>query len=386
MKQFEFYNPVRIIFGAGTFDALGAETARLGKKALLVKAEGPLEKLGVYARATKSMEAAGVHVVPLEGVAANPKLSSVRDGIRMAKEEKADVIIAVGGGSVIDCAKAIAVGAVHDGDVWDFFTGRRPAPEKALPIGAVSTLAATGAEMSLHCVITNAETNQKYASHFGVNYPRFSIIDPVLHTTVPRFITACGLCDTITHSAENYFVGDRNTPMTDRIAEGVVLTVLENEGILDNLKDVEMRANLAWAAAISINGLTDCGRGIFYYGAHTIEHALSAFYDVAHGAGLSVVHPAWLDYVCDQEPARFAHFAERVFGMTRAGKSDRVLGKAGIAALKAKYKAWGLPVTLAELGIKDTSKLEAMAAGIIVDPDSGIKDTAIVFDVLKRCT
>lgn len=385
MKEFEFYNPVRIIFGAGKFDALGTETARLGRRALLVKAIGPLEKLGVYAHATKSMEEAGAQVFPLEGVAANPKLSSVREGIRIAKDRQVDVVIAVGGGSVIDCAKAIAVGAVHDGDVWDFFTGKRPAPQKALPIGAVSTLAATGAEMSLHCVITNAETNQKYASHFAVNYPRFSIIDPVLHTTVPRFLTACGLCDTITHSAENYFVGDRSTPMTDRIAEGVVLTVLENEGILDHLDDVEMRANLAWAAAISINGLTDCGRGIFYYGAHTIEHSLSAFYDVAHGAGLSVVHPAWLDYVCEQEPKRFARFAERVFGATRSGKSDQSVGKAGIAALKAKYKAWGLPTTLSQLGVKDTSQFEAMAAGIVVDPDSGIKDKSIVFNVLQRC-
>ena len=230
MKPFDFYNPTRIIFGNGTFARLGAETAKYGKKALLVKAAGPLEKMGVYSRAAKLLADAGVQVVALEGVSANPKLSSVREGIKLCQQNRLEAVVAVGGGSAIDCAKAIAVGAVDEGDVWDFFTGKRAAG-KALPIGAVSTLAATGAEMSMHCVITNEAEKKKYATHFEVNYPRFSIIDPELHKSVPRFLTACGLCDTITHAGENYFIGDRNTPMTDRIAEGVILTVLENDRV-----------------------------------------------------------------------------------------------------------------------------------------------------------
>ena len=383
MKPFDFHNPVRIIFGEGTMERLGQETAKYGKKALLVKAEGPLEKLGVYARAAKLMKEAGVEVFTLEKVAANPKLSSVREGIAICKKNGVEVVIAVGGGSVIDCAKAVAVGALDNGEVWDFFEQKRSA-DKALPIGAVSTLAATGAEMSMHCVITNEEQKKKYATHFVVNFPQFSIIDPELHTSVPRFLTACGLCDAITHAGENYFVGDPNAPLTDRIAEGVILTVLESDGVLDDLKNVALRANHAWAAAISINGLTDCGRGIFYYGAHTIEHAISAHFDVAHGAGLSVVHPAWLSHLCDAEAGKFAHFAERVFAMKRGSKSDKEMGMAAVAALKERYKSWGLPVSLKEIGVDD-SAFERIAATCIVDPDSGIKDKSIILDVLGRC-
>ena len=383
MKPFDFYNPTRIIFGNGTFARLGAETAKFGKKALLVKAAGPLEKMGVYNRAAKLLADAGVQVLSLEGVSANPKLSSVREGIKLCQQNRLEVVVAVGGGSAIDCAKAIAVGAVDEGDVWDFFTGKRAAG-KALPIGAVSTLAATGAEMSLHCVITNEAEKKKYATHFEVNYPRFSVIDPELHKSVPRFLTACGLCDTITHAGENYFIGDRNTPMTDRIAEGVILTVLENDRVLEEPENLELRANHAWAATIGINGLTDCGRGAFYYGAHTIEHAVSALFDVAHGAGLAVVHPAWLSYLCGEDPTRFAHFAERIFAIK--GKSAREAGLAGIAALKAKYAGWGLPVTLKELKVPtDPATFEKIAADLPVDPDSGIKDKKIVLDVLVRC-
>jgi alcohol dehydrogenase YqhD (iron-dependent ADH family) len=384
MKDFEFYNPVKIIFGVGKFACLGAESAKYGKKVLLVKSAGPLEKLGVYAKAKQSLESAGMEVHALENVAANPKLSSVREGIKICKDRKIDVIVAVGGGSPIDCAKAIGVGAVHDADIWDFFTGKKSA-EKSLPVGAVSTLAATGAEMSLHCVITNEELKQKYASHFAVNYPKFAIIDPQLHLSVPHFLTAAGMCDTITHSAENYFAGDRLNPMTDRIAEGIVLTVIESEKVLDQLDNLELRSNLAWAATLSINGLTDCGRGAFEYGAHIIEHNIAAHYDVTHGAGLSVVHPAWLSRLCEKDPSRFAHFAERIFGMKKGAKTDMELGMAGIAALKEKYKSWGLPVTMKELGVKDESKYDDIASSILKDPDSFIKDKNIVFDVLARC-
>ena len=192
-------------------------------------------------------------------MSANPKLSSVREGIRICQENAWRWSLP-SAAAAPSTAPRPSPWAPWTGDVWDFFTGKRAAA-KALPIGAVSTLAATGAEMSLHCVITNEEKKKKYATHFEVNYPKFSIIDPALHKTVPRFLTACGLCDTITHAGENYFIGDRNTPMTDRIAEGVILTVLENDRVLEEPENLELRANHAWAAAIGINGLTDCGRG-----------------------------------------------------------------------------------------------------------------------------
>ena len=383
MKSFEYYSPTKIIFGPGEFKRLGRETAAFGKRALLVKAAGPLEKLGVYKRATDYLKEAGVTVFTLENVSPNPKMSSVYEGIKTCKENDVQVVVAVGGGSAIDCAKAVAVGAVDSGDVWDFFTTKRTAA-RALPIGAVSTLAATGSEMSPHCVITNEVTKHKYATHYPFNYAKFAIIDAELHKSVPRFLTACGMCDTITHVAENYFVGDKNTPLTDRIAEGVVHTVLESEKVLDNLEDVETRNNLAWAAAIGICGLTDCGRGIFYYGAHVIEHAISAHFDVTHGAGLSVVHPAWLSFINEQDPWRFARFGERVFGQKRDGRSEKDAGKAMIEALKGKYKGWGLPVTLKEIGVGEKD-FEKIAVEVTTDPDSGVKDKKIVFDVLGRC-
>jgi alcohol dehydrogenase YqhD (iron-dependent ADH family) len=383
MKPFEFYNPVRIVFGPGEMSQLGDLAAKHGARALLVKGKGPLEKLGVYKRAQEYLEKAGLIVVSLEGVEENPKLSSVYEGIKLCRENDLDIVIAVGGGSPIDCAKAVAMGAVDDGDVWDFFAQKRT-PENSLPVGTVSTLAATGSEMSVHCVITNEKSQHKYATHSELHLPKFSIIDAELHTTVPKYITACGMVDTITHVGENYFAGDRNTPLTDRIAEGVITTVIGSESILDNLENIDLRNNLAWCATIGINGLTDLGRGAFEYGAHIIEHAISGKFDIPHGAGLAVVHPAWLYYCCEKDPSKFVTFAHRVFGICDADKSDSELGKAGIDALKQKYRDWEMPDSLKALNI-DENSFEDIAEIVIADPDSFIADKQIVLDVLQRC-
>jgi len=383
MQNFEFYNSVRIIFGPGEMNRLGELAAGYGKKALLVKSEGPLEKLGVYKRAADLLESAGMTVVALEGVTANPKLESVYEGIRLCKKNDIDIVIAVGGGSAIDCAKAVAMGAEDDGDVWDFFTHDRT-PEKALPIGVVSTLAATGAEMSVHCVISNVKTGHKYATHYEFHLPKFSIIDAELHTSVPKRLTACGMVDAITHTGENYFAGDKSTLLTDRIAEGVILTVMECEGLLEDLGNIELRNNHAWAATIAINGITDLGRGAFEYGAHIIEHALSGKFDVIHGEGLSVVHPAWLAYRCEKDPDKFVKFAKRIFGMEQGSMSDVEFGKAGIEALKARYKSWGMPLTLGEIGV-DESCFDEIAEIVVNDPDSFIDDKKVVLDVLNSC-
>jgi len=383
MKKFEFFNPVRVIFGPGEFDRLGALTAMYGRRALLVTSKSPLEKMGVHEKAVELMRSAGLEVFELGGVEPNPKLSSVYEGIRICREKQVEVVIAIGGGSPIDCAKAIAVGAADSGDVWDFFTQKRSAV-KALPVGAVSTLAATGAEMSVHCVISNEKTKQKYATHYEFNLPKFAIIDTELHKTVPRRLTACGLVDTITHAGENYFAGEKNTPVTDRIAEGLILTILENDGILNDLQNVEMRDNIAWAATLAINGLTDCGRGIYEYGAHMIEHAISGLFDVVHGEGLAIVHPAWLYYRCEREPRKFVQFAERVFGVPKQYGSEAEVGEKGITELKNRYKAWGLPTSLRQIGIEQVS-YEEIADRVVQDPDSFIKDKSIVHRVLELC-
>ncbi len=382
MQNFEFHNPVRIIFGPGEFAKLGEKASQYGKRALLVKMEGPLEEMGVYKRAKEYLTGAGMEVDELGGVAANPRLDSVYEGIDICKKKGTDIVIAVGGGSAIDCAKAIGMGAKDDGDVWDFFTHDRT-PTESLPLGVVSTIAATGSEMSVHCVITNEKKKQKYATHYEFHLPKFAIIDAELHTTVPKFLTACGMCDTIAHT-ENYFAGDRNVSMTDRISEGVVHAVFQNEGILNDPKNVDMRNNLAWAATIAINGLTDLGRGAFEYGGHVIEHAISGFFDVNHGAGLAVILPAWMEYRCEQDPARFALWTERVFGIAARKGKEMKTGKEGIRKLKEKFVSWGLPKTLKELDVPEDS-FKDIAEVVVNDPDSFIKDKGLVLDVLGRC-
>ncbi|MBS4023231.1 MAG: iron-containing alcohol dehydrogenase [Dethiobacter sp.] len=384
MDNFGLYIPTRIIFGQGEMDKLGVESSKYGTKALLVKTVGPLEKMGVYARATKLMEDAGITVFELNDVEANPKLSSVYEGNKICKENNIDIVIAVGGGSAIDCAKAIALAATDDGDVWDFFENKRTA-QKALPVGTVSTIASTGAEMSLHCVITNSDTKRKLVTHYDFSYPKFSIIDPELHATVPKYLTACGMADTISHVMESYFVNEKQ-PLSDRIAEGVVLTVLESESILSDLGNIDMRADLAWAAVMAINGITDAGRGNFLYGAHEIAHGVSAVVDSTHGAALAVLHPAWLSYLCkkDEYPAKFIQFAQRIFGIQKSGKNSVELGLEAIDALKEKYISWGMPGNLRELGVKE-EHLEEIAVSTVDNPIGPLKDKEEVLQVLRDC-
>jgi alcohol dehydrogenase YqhD (iron-dependent ADH family) len=382
MKNFEFHNPVRITFGPGEFSKLGEKASQYGKRALLVKMDGPLEEMGVYKRAIEYLKGAGMEVDELGGVAANPKLESVYEGIEICRDKGVEIIIAVGGGSAIDCAKAIGMGAKDSGDVWDFFTQDRT-PTESLPLGVVSTIAATGSEMSVHCVITNEKKKQKYATHYELHLPKFAIIDAELHATVPKYLTACGMCDTIAHT-ENYFAGDRHVDMTDRISEGVAHAVIQNEGVLEDLKNVDMRNNLAWAATIAINGLTDLGRGAFEYGGHVIEHAVSRFFDVNHGAGLAVILPAWMEYRCEQDPARFAQWSERVFSVPSKKGKEMKTGMAGISKLKEKFSSWGLPKNLKDLEVPEDS-IADIAEVVVNDPDSFIKDKGLVFDVLNRC-
>lgn len=383
MKSFTFFNPVRVIFGPGEMQQLGKQTAQFGKTCLLVKSQGPLEELGVYSRAKQFLSDAGMKVSELEGVEANPKLGSIYEGIELCRSNNVDIVVAVGGGSPIDCAKGIAVGACDDGDVWDFYTTKRVA-EKALPIGVVSTIAATGAEMSVHSVITNKKTKQKYATHYEFNLPKFAIIDTELHTTVPRHLTACGMVDTITHAGENYFAGDNDTGVTDRLAEGIIQTIIESEAVLDDLTNINLRNKIAWAATLAINGLTDCGRGAFEYGAHIIEHSISGLFDVVHGEGLSVVHPAWLEYVCENSPEKFMQFGERVLGIERNGDDLIALGKKVAEGLRNKYASWGMPVKLEDIGVNEDD-FSDIADEVINDPDSFFTDRDVVLNVLERC-
>lgn len=389
MNDFEYYNPTKVVFGQGRFTDLGAEVKSLGDIALLVKQEGPLEQMGVYERAVKSLEEAQVTVQVLEYVSSNPKLSKIQEGIALAKEEGAEVVVAVGGGSAIDAGKAIAIGAACDGDVWEFFRREREV-SASLPMVAVSTISATGAETSCHVVVTNDEPEdtakwQKWAIHDPHAFPETAIIDPKLLVSVPNKITAAGMADTISHIIEGYFDGVPNNPISDRIGEGIVMTVIENEKVLDNPEDLNARAALSWAATLAMSGLQDCGRSNAGFPAHWIQHAVGALTDSSHGEGLAVINPAWLELENEKSPVKFMQFAERVFGIERTEQmTDREYGLAGIQALKAVFRRWGLPETLRELGVT-SEMIPTIVQGVMESPETYVFEEGTVEQVLRMC-
>ena len=350
MKNFVFHNPTKILFGKDTIPSIGPETAALGKKALMVYGQGSIKKNTIYDQVTKSLQDAGVTIVEHSGVQSNPVLSHVHQGIRLARENKIDVIVAVGGGSVIDSAKAIAAGALVEHNVWKFFTGRKSIKD-ALPLSCVLTLAASGSEMNSGMVITNEETNQKFGFANKHLYPRVSILDPSATFSVSPEYTAYGAVDAIAHVLEFYFTNQEPyTPVQDYFMEGLVKSCIDScDRVLKNLEDYDARADLMWAATLALNGLTGAGLGKVGFPMHMIEHSLSALYNVAHGAGLSVVIPGWMSYQAQQTPEKFAQFAERVFGRSDGGMEKKTTE--GIQALLSWFKKIKTPTSLDELNI-----------------------------------
>jgi alcohol dehydrogenase YqhD (iron-dependent ADH family) len=381
MNSFDYANPVRIVFGPGTTAQAGALAAPFGKRALIVTTRGSVLRLGILDRVRKLLEEAGIQSVVLDGVDPNPRLTTVLQGVKESRRFSADMIVAVGGGSVIDCAKAIAFGVPDDGDIWDFFTQRRQ-PQKALPVLSVLTISGTGSEMNGNCVITNETLAQKYVSRSSLSYPKVSVIDPELMVSVPRYLTACGMVDTISHVLEKYFDGTPDTPLQDRLAEGIVHTVLESADVLEHPENTMLRGVLAWASSLALCGLCDSGRGPGAFDAHTIELEISARYDVAHGAGLAAVQPAWLELLCRRNPQKFAQFAKRIFGIERS--SDLEAGLYGICVLREQYRKWGMPTTLCQMDIPKTA-LGEMARAAIRAPRGGHLDPDEVLDVLSGC-
>jgi alcohol dehydrogenase YqhD (iron-dependent ADH family) len=381
MNSFEYANPVRIVFGPGSASKTGALAAAYGKKALVVTTRGSVRRLGLLDRVIGTLDGAGVQSAVLDGVDPNPRLKTVLEGAAACRELGADMLVAVGGGSVIDCAKAIAISVFDDGDIWDFFTQERQ-PQRALPVLAVLTISGTGSEMNANSVITNEDTDQKYVSRSPLSYPKVSVIDPELMVSVPKYLTACGMVDTISHVLEKYFDGTPDTPLQDRLAEGIVHTVLESAAVLERPDDVTLRGVLAWASSLALCGLCDSGRGPGAFDAHTIELELSARYDVAHGAGLAAVQPAWLEYLCRKHPQKFAQFANRIFGIERS--SELEAGLEGISVLGEQYRKWGMPVTLCEMNIPKAA-LGGMARAAHRAPRGGHLDPDDVLDVLTAC-
>ncbi len=358
MQNFVFQNPTKIIFGTNTIKHIGEETAAFGNKALLVSGKNSSRKSGVYDQVQQSLKASGLAVIEHSGVRSNPVLNHVHEGIQLAKNNKVEVIVAVGGGSVVDSAKAISAGACAEHDVWKFFIGKKSV-KKALPLTCVLTLAASGSEMNSGMVITNEEKKQKFGFANKLLYPMVSILDPTVTYTVPPDYTSYGAVDAIAHVLEYYFTTeDSHTPVQDRFMEGLVINAMEScDQALKNPNDYQGRANLMWSATLALNGLTGAGLGKVGFPMHMIEHSLSAFYDIAHGAGLSVVIPGWMKWKMQTDPTKFVQFAERVFHIVTGSDSEKAA--AGIAHLEKWFQKINSPTSLSEADIpeKDIQKI-----------------------------
>jgi len=362
MENFVFHNPTKLIFGRGQLSRLRQELEPYGKRLLLVYGGGSIKRTGLYDEVMAILREAGCQVFELAGVEPNPRLSTVHRGVAICRQEQIDFILAVGGGSVIDCAKAIAVGARYDGDVWEVITGKGQATG-ALPFGTVLTLAATGSEMNPSSVITNWETRQKLGwSAEPYTYPAFSILDPVYTFTVPRNHTVYGVVDMMSHALEQYFHAADNAPLIDRWIEDLLRTVMEAAPkVVANPTDYEARETLMFCGTMALNDVLSMGTDGGDWATHAIEHALSAVYDIPHGGGLAIVQPNWMKYCLDVNPARFARLAVRVFDVDPAGRTDREVGLEGIERLRQFWTGLGAPARLADYGVGD-DQLERLAS------------------------
>jgi alcohol dehydrogenase YqhD (iron-dependent ADH family) len=354
--NFEFQNPTRLIFGAGTLSRLGEVVRAHGTRALLVTGGGSVKKSGVFDRAVTSLKAAGVSVVECPGVEPNPRITSVNRGAQIAREESCDVIIALGGGSTMDASKVMAAAFYYDGDPWDMiYHGQSNPyyPTQALPIITAPTLAATGSEMNCGAVISNEKTAEKSFVQAECLYPRTALVDPELTLTVPADQTAFGVCDMITHVTEGYFNGTDGTPLQGRFAEGVILTAMEwGLKALANGNDLEARAQVQWSSIVALNGWVQVGVSAGYP-VHMIEHVLSAHHGISHGAGLAVVNPAWMRFAAKICPSKFVQFAERIFGLRAKKTEDMDCALEGIDRLEQFLRSIECPTRLSELDIED---------------------------------
>ncbi|MGD6842701.1 iron-containing alcohol dehydrogenase [Bacillus infantis] len=369
MQNFTFSNPTKLIFGKDTLKELQNEIPQYGKNVLLVYGGGSIKRSGLYDKVLAELKDIGAEVSELSGVEPNPRLSTVRKGVEICKDKGIDFILAVGGGSVIDCTKAIAAGAKYDGDAWDLVTKKAFASE-ALPFGTVLTLAATGSEMNAGSVITNWETNEKYGWGSPVTFPKFSILDPVNTFTVPRDQTIYGIVDMMSHVFEHYFHLEENTLLQDRMCEGLLLTVMDTAPkLLEDLENYEYRATILYNGTMALNGMLSMGyRGD--WATHNIEHAVSAVYDIPHGGGLAILFPNWMKHNLSVKPSRFKQLAVRVFGVDSEGKTDEEAGLEGIEKLREFWNSIGAPSRLADYDINE-SGVETMADKAMANGEFG---------------
>lgn len=353
MLNFSIHTTTEVVFGRNIEEKIGPKLKALGAHRVLIHFGGSSARSsGLLARVEESLGAAGLAFLELGGVSPNPKISLVRQGIAFCEREGIDFILAVGGGSVIDSAKAIGMGVATGRDPWEFAsTGTRP--DKTLPVGTVLTLAASGSETSNSCVLTNEETKEKRGITSETNRPCISFLNPENTYTVSKFQTGCGIVDIMMHTLERYLTEGGESDITDRIAEGVLIATRDaGRRAIADPNDYEARATLMWAGSLSHNDLTGCGRKRLFP-VHKLEHELSAFRDeIAHGAGLSVLFPAWAQYVMEYDIPRFAQLANRVFAVEMDFSLPARTARLGIETMKRFFEEIGMPVHLSQLDIK----------------------------------
>ena len=360
MLNFNYYSPTEFVFGRGAEERAGEMIRkRDGTKVLVHFGGGSAIRSGLMDRVTASLDAAGLPYITLGGVQPNPRSSLVYRGIELAHAEGVDFILAVGGGSVIDSSKAIALGVPYDGDFWDFFCGKAK-PERALGVGVVLTLAAAGSEGSKSCVITQEDGGFKRGCGNELNRPKFALMNPEVTYTLPAYQTACGATDMMAHVLERYFTNEKGVDLTDRLCEAVLSAVIKAAPVaIAEPDNYEARALLMWASTLAHNDSCGLGRE-GDWASHQIEHELSARYDVAHGAGLAVVFPAWMRYQLDHDPMRFAQLAVRVWGCDMDFEHPEKTGLEGIERYEQFLKSIGMPTRLGELHV-DPADIPAMA-------------------------
>lgn len=359
MINFNFETPTRIIFGKGQVDVLASEIIKYSTRVLLVYGGGSIKDNGLYNKIVDIFHKNNIFYCELSGVKPNPRVSSVREGIKLSRENDLGFVLAVGGGSVIDCSKAIAAGVSYSGDVWDFMI-KNIKPINPLPIGTILTLAATGSEMNAGAVISNDETMEKIPMRDESLKPKFSILDPELTFSVNPKHTAAGIADIMSHIFEQYFSYESGTDIQDHLAEAMLKTCINNgPKAYKNPKDYDARANLMWTSSLALNGLLNNGKGWGDWATHIIEHELSAFYDITHGEGLAIIHPYWMEHVLDETNAhKFASIGKNVFSISKG--SDMEIALETINAIRNFFNSLNLPSKLKDVGI-DEIKLEDMA-------------------------
>lgn len=346
MENFTFYNPTKIEFGIDKEQLIGEHLANQGiQKVLLCYGSERIKHDGLFNTVKKSLDAKNINIVEIGGIISNPVISKVREAIDLGRSNQVDAILSVGGGSVLDSSKAIAAGILYKGDVWDLFKGKASI-ENALPVFDIITLAATGSEMNPSAVVTNEETKEKLFIGSELLYPKVSIVNPILMQSVPKDYLVYSATDIIAHSIEGYFTASLQPHLQSRIVESIINTVIETtEILLSDPKNYNARAEFAWASTLALNGVTLSGTAGFSYPNHMIEHSLSALFNVPHGAGLSVVIPAWMKWYHERNNSQFERFANKVFNVNSA--------KQGIAALENWFNKIGTPTHLSQLDITE---------------------------------